>query len=78
MFLERIFLASVIVGSAIVAAACSDESPKPAPTKHRAEAACEHINDVCADTEGFQTQDCLASKASYEKLNASDKAKANA
>lgn len=41
--------------------------------EHDTEDACEHINSVCADTEGFETQDCSRSNSDYETLSASDK-----
>lgn len=37
------------------------------------EAACEQINSLCADAEGFETQDCSSSKSNYESLSPSDK-----
>lgn len=41
--------------------------------EHDTQDACEHINSVCADTEGFETQDCSRSNSDYEKLSPSDK-----
>lgn len=38
-----------------------------------AEAACEHINDVCSGQSGFKTQDCSASNEGYAKLSVSEK-----
>ena len=78
MFFTKIALVSLVGGFAALVAACSDEpKPEAAKAKQSAEAACQHINELCASTEGFKTQDCSTSNASYEKLSAAEKAQAD-
>lgn len=76
MFFHKTLFAMLAGASATVVAACSNDNQEAATTK-RAEAACEHINSVCATTQGFQTQDCSSSQANYEKLNGSEKTQAD-
>ncbi|MBX3206461.1 MAG: hypothetical protein KF764_15410 [Labilithrix sp.] len=75
----RIFFVTIAAGLATVAAACSDKPKEEAETseKQGAEAACEHINAVCASAEGFRAQDCSSSNAAYVRLSASEKGQAD-
>ena len=75
MFFEKLALATFVGGLATAVAACSGDAKEDSPkAKPDAAAACAHINEVCASTEGFQTQDCSTSNAEYEKLSPTDKA----
>src|SRR5258707_94945 len=78
IFFQRFFFVT-IAGLVAATAACSSDTKKDAASSSQgAEAACEHINNVCASTQGFSKQDCSNSNASYAKLSAAEKAKADA
>ena len=77
MFFHKLVLAALVGAAATVTAACSNDTKDDATTKHRAEAACEHINGLCASTEGFQASDCSGSQAEYEKLDTDAKLQAD-
>jgi hypothetical protein len=77
MSFEKLVIASLVAGLASLAAACSNDTEEAPKAKQDAAAACAHINEVCASTEGFQPQDCSSSNAEYEKLSPTDKAVAD-
>ena len=78
MFFAKVVSVSIVAGLALLGAACSDDAKEDTPkAKQDAAAACAHINQVCADTEGFQTRDCSGSNSEYEKLTPADKAVAD-
>jgi hypothetical protein len=74
----KICFAVIASGLLAVTAACSNDAKDAPATKQGVEGACEHINDVCYETEGFTTQNCAITKASYAKLSAVQKAKTDA
>lgn len=77
-FLKRCLFLTIAIGGVTVTAACSDDEPKDsASEKQGVEAACEHLNSVCASTQGYKKQNCTGSNAEYAKLPAADKAKAD-
>ena len=78
MFFEKILFAAISLGLLSVVAVCSEDPKADASPKHGTQAACEHVNDVCAGTSGFEPYDCSTSNADYDKLNDSQKARANA
>ncbi len=81
MFFEKVVLATLAFGFATAVAACSNDpeaATKATPAKQGPEAACEHINDVCANEEGFEAQDCQTATLNYSKLSDEEKAKADA
>lgn len=78
IFFDKTVLAALVGGIAAIVAACSDDSAVGRDTKPGTEAACEHINDVCSSTQGFEKQDCSSSNADYDKLSASEKAQVDA
>jgi hypothetical protein len=51
----------------------TDTSTDDAGPTHDTQDACEHINSVCANEQGFKNQDCSHSNADYDSLSASDK-----
>lgn len=78
MFFERNLLATVTVCLGVALAACSSDAKDDGEKNTSGPvAACEHVNDVCMDTKGFQKQDCSTSDADYAKLNAQDKKQAD-
>ena len=81
MFFEKLVLAMLTGVFATALAACSndpEEGTKATEAKQGPEAACEHINDVCATEQGYETQDCGSATANYAKLSDAEKAQADA
>ncbi len=76
MLFEKFALGSLVGALTMVVAACSNDSAGD-ENKSRSELACEHLNDICAKTQGYQTRDCAATKAEYEKLASTEKAQAD-
>ena len=81
MFFEKLVGATLVGVFATSVAACSkdpEEGTKATQAKHGPEAACEHINEVCATEQGYQTQDCGSASFNYAKLSDDEKAQADA
>ncbi len=77
-FFHRFSFVTVAFGVAMASAACSgDDTKNAASDKQGVEGACEHINSVCASTQGFKKQNCAGSNDEYAKLPAADRAKAD-
>lgn len=79
LFIQRIAIALVAAGLVTVVAACSGDEEEGGSSKQQGPAAaCEHLNDVCASTDGFRKQDCSSTNASYATLSESDKERTDA